>query len=66
MEKESITLTGARALENIVVTNSYLVDMLRTYCEDNSNIDELSAVESILGIISERQAKALSLVSEIN
>ena len=66
MEKESLTLTGARELENIIVTNSYLVDMLRTYCKENNDINELSAVESILKIISERQAKALNLVSEIN
>ena len=40
--------------------------MLRTYCKENNDINELSAVESILKIISERQAKALNLVSEIN
>ncbi len=66
MENEITNSTDARELEKIIVTNSYLVDLLRSYCEDNSNIGELSAVASILDILSEKQTKALSLVSQID
>ena len=66
MKNEITNSTDARELEKIIVTNSYLVDLLRSYCEDNSNIGELSAVASILDILSEKQTKALSLVSQID
>lgn len=66
MENEITNSTDARELKKIIVTNSYLVDLLRSYCEDNSNIGELSGVAPILDILSEKQTKALSLVSQID
>ena len=54
-----------RELEELITTNSCLIDILKDACEYNIELDYIMLIHSALTVISEKQMKALKIVSEL-
>ena len=54
---------GLRKIEEKVVTNSYVIDTLKFYCDEHSEIEEVSQAASVLEVISKNEREILNLVA---
>ena len=52
-----------RIIEEKIVTNSYVIDTLKFYCDEHSEIDEISQAASVLEVISKNEREILNLVA---
>lgn len=52
-------------IEQKVVSNSYLIDTLFFFCNENSDINEVSQAASVLEVISQKEQEIFKLISEI-
>lgn len=53
-----------QVIEQKVVSNSYLIDTLLFYCNENSDINEVSQAASVLEVISQKEQEIFKLVSD--
>ena len=51
-----------QVIEQKVVSNSYLIDTLLFYCNENSDINEVSQAASVLEVISQKEQEIFKLV----
>ena len=61
---EEIFETKLSQLETEIVDNSYIIDTLLFYCEENSEVDEVSHAASVLKVISGKQKEIFKLILE--
>ncbi len=54
---------GLQKIEEKVVTNSYVIDTLKFYCDEHSEIEEVSQAASVLEVISKNEREILNLVA---
>ena len=52
-----------RIIEEKIVTNSYVIDTLKFYCDEHSEIDEISQAASVLEVISKNEREILNLIA---
>ena len=51
-----------QVIEQKVVSNSYLIDTLLFYCNENSDVNEVSQAASVLEVISQKEQEIFKLV----
>ncbi len=53
-----------QVIEQKVVSNSYLIDTLLFYCNENSDVNEVSQAASVLEVISQKEQEIFKLISD--
>ena len=53
-----------QVIEQKVVSNSYLIDTLLFYCNENSDVNEVSQAASVLEVISQKEQEIFKIISD--
>ena len=53
-----------QVIEQKVVSNSYLIDTLLFYCNENSDVNEVLQAASVLEVISQKEQEIFKLISD--
>ena len=53
-----------QVIEQKVVSNSYLIGTLLFYCNENSDVNEVSQAASVLEVISQKEQEIFKLISD--